>query len=453
MELYAVFLMTAFACGLCIFLFLQSAKTNLFSLRNVFMLVWFYYGFSVGIDLLTGVEIPYTKGEPDLMDPATWPAVVFVMGNYISCGLVFLFSYNVSSTKEPRAIDHRYDIRLPASWFLIAVHVFAGYAYISIFFGMTRMERSSLASISTYYKFVCLLVPLVLVLDIVIMTTSGDEKKSRLAAFLMLPLSLVTGHRTYVLFVFLIAAFRWRPRIRARMLMAGVLCGVFVFVGKTAYAMSLSWYQGEAISLAMFYEYSQLSLSDLDAGASYWIAMFYTQEPTPWWCGYSYVQLPMDITWPRFLGGSDVTTLAEDYVWRYHVDFASRGGGLAFSAIAEAWLNFGYFGSIILGAFWGVTARYFDNRPRGVAFYIYLLIVVRLFRSDFATLYKNWVLVWGSMFFVVVVGLVVYTVLAELNSPQRLQQLGIAPSPRPATPSRSANANQSRPSKQRDRAA
>ena len=291
---------------------------------------------------------------------------------------------------------------------------------------MTRMERSNLAAISTYYKFVSLLVPIVLILDIVIMTTSGNEKKSRLAALLMLPLALVTGHRTYVLFVFLIAAFRWRPRIGARTLVAATACGLFVFIGKTAYGIGLSWFQGETVSLAMFYEYSQLSLSDLDAGASCWIAMFYTQEPSPLWLGYSYVQLPIDITWPRFLGGSSVSTLAESYVWRYHVDFASRGGGLAFSAIAEAWLNFGYLGAVFLGAFWGTAARYFDSRQRDIPFYIFLLIIVRLFRSDFATLYKNWVLVWGSMFFVVMVGLIVYTVLADAKNPQRLQRLGIA---------------------------
>jgi hypothetical protein len=92
---------------------------------------------------------------------------------------------------------------------------------------------------------------------------------------------------------------------------------------------------------------------------------------------------------------------------------------MAFSAIAEAWLNFGWLGPVLLGHVWGAAARFFDGRSRGICYYLFLILTVRLFRSDFATLYKNWIVVWGSLFCVAIVLLIVYTVLTEAHQLSR----------------------------------
>lgn len=413
MEYFAIIVMTVFAVALTVVVIAVSQETNLYSIRNLFVAVWLYYGFSVGIDLAMGVEIPYVQGEADLMNPNTWGAAAFVMWNYVLCGVAFLLTYTFVGVGTPRAIDHRYDLRLPPDWVFVVVHLVAVAGFARLFLGMSRMERMAMADTSTLYRFACLLVPLVLVADIVVITCT-EGKQGKLAFWLALPLALVTGNRTYVVFIALAAAYRWRPSCRGWKLAAIVLmCGLATVTLKTAYGVGHEWWLTGEISLATTYDALQLSLCSLDAQASYLIAVFYTQEPSPWWLGYSYTQLPLELSWPRFLSDGNVLTLGEAYVWQYHEAFARNGGGMAFSAMAEAWLNFGYVGAVLLGVFWGVVAKVFDCLPRGFAFYIVLFMVARMFRSDFASLYKNWVLVWGTLFCVVMGCLLAYTILVD----------------------------------------
>jgi hypothetical protein len=416
-ELFAIFAMTSFAFAVFGLLIVSSQNTNLYSIRNLFMAVWLYYGFSIGIDLLTGVELPYTPGEAYMMDPSTWGSVGFVMWNYVICGIAFLIAYTVLGTSSPCVVDRKYNLRLPPTAVLIAVNLLAAATFYSIFFDMSRMERMSMASTSPMYKFAGLLIPMVLALDIVVIV-SGQDRKALTAFVAAVLVALITGNRNYVLIAFTVAAFRWRPALRGWKLVGmAVACGAVVFMFKTAYAVGQGWLLGEKVDLAMIHENLQFSLSGLDAGASYVIAIFYTQQDSPWWLGESYLLTPLYMTWPRFLGGMGVSTLAEDYIWSYHPRIASQGGAMAFSAIAEAWLNFSYAGSMLLGAFWGAVARFFDSRPRGIGFYIVLLMVIRIFRSDFATLYKNWGLVWGTLFVLILLVLTAYTVLSRPSRP------------------------------------
>jgi len=410
--------MTTLAIVIFLWLIASSQHTNLYSLRNLFLAVWLYYGFSVGIDLITGAEIPYTAGELNLMDPSVWNRVAFVMWNYMLCGLCFIVTYFIAQGKTViRPVDLRYQLRTPPFWVLILVHTIAAYVYTTSFYSMNRMERIAASQLHVSYKFVILVIPVALAMDVLVILCSTG-RKALFAWCLALILSLVTGNRSYVLFVFLAGAFHWRPAVRGWKLV-GMLtsCALFIFMGKTAYSVALSWSVGDRVDAAMVFENLKFSLSGLDAYASYLIAAFYINDPSPHWMGYSYTVTPFMLAWPRFLGGFDVSTLAEDYVWTYHPVIAARGGAMAFSAIAEGWLNFGYAGAALVGVFWGLIANWFDRKPRGMMFFIVLLMIARLFRSDAASLFKNWVLVWGSVF-VLAIGIVsIYTVMMEPTRP------------------------------------
>ena len=432
MSFFLITAMTLSAVAAYCWLIASSHRTNLYSLRNLFLTVWLYYGFAVGIDLLTGSEIPYAAGEVYMMDPSTWGLVAFVMWSYILCGVSFIATYFVmQGSQESRPLDLRYDLRTPPEWCLILLHVAAAYIYVQVFFGMDRMERIAMAQLHASYKFATLVVPLTLAFDILIVFT-GHTRKAIVAISLALLLALVTGNRNYILFVFLVGAFHWRPALQGWKLIGMVSsCAFLIFAFKTLYSVALGWSMGERVDAKMIYENLQMTLSGLDAYASYVIAAFYSDQPSPLWLGKSYVQTPILLAWPRFLGGINVSTLAEDYVWRYHTATAARGGGMAFSAIAEAWLNFGYLGAPLLGIFWGAVANFFDRRPRGVMYCILLLMIARLFRSDAASLFKNWVLVWGAMFVVALTALTIYTVIVEPKwSQSRRVPLG-APRRRP----------------------
>ena len=425
MPFFLITTMTLFAVIAFVGTVLASQHQNLYSLRNLFMAVWLYYGFSVGIDLMTGAEIPYTAGEVYLMDPSNWGSVAMVMCCYVMCGIAFMVTYAVMQGGDKIVpIELRYKLNTPPGWALILIHAMAAWVYTEWFLGMDRMSRIAMSQLHVSYKFATLVVPLTLAMDIIVVL-SAKERRAALAVLLALTLSILTGNRSYIMFFVLIIAFRWRPALYGWKLVGIVGGSAFmVFAFKTLYAVGFAWWQGARIDSGMVYDYLFLTLSGLDADASFGIAVFYTGQDSPWWLGKSYVQTPLLLAWPRFLGGIDVTTLAEDYVWKYQTRTAERGGAMAFSAIAEAWLNFSYLGPILLGTFWGAVANFFDRRPRGIAYFVVMLMIARLFRSDAASLIKNWVLVWGTMFVIAMTALTVYSAIVDED---RKKLLAVAP--------------------------
>jgi hypothetical protein len=140
------------------------------------------------------------------------------------------------------------------------------------------------------------------------------------------------------------------------------------------------------------------SFSVLDGAASYSMFVAFLQSgEAPMWLGSTYLEIPLRMSWPRFLGSFEVRTLAEQYSWHFAPTMAAYGGGLGFSALAEAWLNFGFAGPALLGAVWGAVCKHFDTRPRGIAFFLLAMMMLRVFRSDFASLYKSVLFVPGVM--------------------------------------------------------
>ena len=416
MPFLQITVMTCLAIVLFCWAIATSQRTHLYSLRNVFLAAWLYYGFSVGIDIITGAPIPWVPGEVHMSDPSSWHSVAFVMWCFVLCGVAFISTYTLlQGGRMPKPIQLRYQLQSPPEWVLVLLHILAAWIYSEWFLGMDRMARIAMVQLQVTYKFAVLVVPLALAMDILIVLSSG-HRKALTAVVLAIVLSLLTGNRTYVMLMLFVAAFRWQPSITGWKLVAGVVGAiVMLFSFKTLYGVGLAWLQGERVDSRMLVEQLRFTLSGMDAHASYAIAIFYTDHASPMWWGSSYIQKPLLLAWPRFLGGIDVSTLAEEYIWKYHTRTAERGGGLAFSAMAEAWLNFGHMGPVLLGACAGAMTNFFDRRPRGVLYFTVLFMVARLFRSDAASLFKNWVLVWGTMFVVAMTALTVYTVFVEYD--------------------------------------
>jgi hypothetical protein len=421
MAHYGILAMTLAAAAVCL-LSLWESRGNPYTAKNLFLAAWLYYGFSAGFDLLTGAEVPYKWGEVDLLGPAARGDTARVMLHYWTCGAAFLIAYHIGRRRSGLPVDRSYGIQVPPAWMLVAVHVAVAAVFAAFFLDMDRMTRAAMVQASARHKFLLLLVPLVLALDMVLIVQCRD-RCGRLAWALSLALSLITGNRVYVLLVFLVAVYRWRPRLTGWKLASMIGgCALVIFSFKIAYSVGLGWWQGDRVDASMIYANLQFSLAALDAHASYLISVFYLRQASPLWLGASYCEIPWCLTWPRFLGGHDVRTLAEMYMQTYHPDLAARGGGMAFSAISEAWLNFAGAGPILLGLVWGVATRCFDRARRGCAFYVFLFMTARLFRSDFATLYKNWIVVWGLLFASVLALLAAYTILLQVQRALRAQR-------------------------------
>ncbi|MBM3300409.1 MAG: O-antigen polysaccharide polymerase Wzy [Deltaproteobacteria bacterium] len=126
--------------------------------------------------------------------------------------------------------------------------------------------------------------------------------------------------------------------------------------------------------------------------------------------GYTYTVLPMMMTFPRFLTEMPVQSLSEQYVFRYAQDVFDRGGGMGFSALAESWLNFGLFGPPLFGLAAGVLTKWLDRSPRGLFYFLMVIVLLRYFRSDFASVYKSWIVVFGGLV------VIIYTILKLLGN-------------------------------------
>ncbi len=111
--------------------------------------------------------------------------------------------------------------------------------------------------------------------------------------------------------------------------------------------------------------------------------------------GASYVEA-VQVFVPLFLWPDRPTTLAQRYVAEYYPALDARGGGSAFSFVAEAWWNFGHvFGPLLAGALLGALLMLLHERarrrPHGIVQRLvpYLVFIVLLFhRSQLSASFK-----------------------------------------------------------------
>ena len=406
--------MTAFLTlsGLVLLLFgLATARNNPYSLRTLFLLVWFAYGFSVGIDLLMGCEIRVLFNQIDLNDPSWNKEIHLAMLLYLACGFSFLVTYQLLGSQELEPIDQKFPFQIPPAWLLLGIGLAVIGIYVQQFLGMTRIERAAATSESLFLKGLVFSI-LLLTAFYMLIVLACDDKRAWLAVGMIIFLGLVTGTRNYILMGLFVGAFRWRPQVkpvRIAVLGSGALFTLMFY--KFIYGYLLMLYNQEHVSLmAMFDQYYRFSLSGMDPLPSYTIIADVLQDDPQWYLGRTYWEKSLLLTWPRFLGSFEVYTLGEIYTMETR-RLNHDDGQLAYASIAEAWLNFGYAGPFILGIVWAACARYFDSRPRGIAYFIFAIMTWRVFRSDFASMYKNWIIVLGFCFLVSYIAMKIYTML------------------------------------------
>jgi len=87
--------------------------------------------------------------------------------------------------------------------------------------------------------------------------------------------------------------------------------------------------------------------------------------------------------------------------------------------MGEAWLNFSYFGPFLVGLFAAIIIKYFDTTPRGLFYWVMLMMVFRFFRTDTASLFKSWFVVQGGTILIVLISLKFIWDLRELLKVER----------------------------------
>jgi len=261
----------------------------------------------------------------------------------------------------------------------------------------SRQTRSLLLDQDISFKILSVMLLLARALDLIFIVVSDDRRQATVVMIAGTLLGVIVGDRTWALFFPLVLLMRYNVKINRRQLIGIAFVGFLLVVSwKTIYARALAFFTtGTPFYFPESLPY--LSLSRIDATSSFRIfATFLKMGNSPYWLGSTYVKIPLAITWPRFLTDDPVLTLSEQYIWSFVPDAAARGAGMGFSALAESWLNFGFLGPILLGLTWGLLARFVDHKRRGLSFFVMAIMTIRLFRSDFASLYKNWVVLLGG---------------------------------------------------------
>jgi hypothetical protein len=363
---------------------------------DVFMLAWFYYGFAIAIDILLGLEIQGIPGMSDFSDDSSRELLVYVLGYYLLCGGAFFLAY-VWLGKTPRSLRPSQPVILPPLPVLIGAHVVllvlltqAGY------FGLTRPQRMLLISDSLPLRLMVHSMAVLRAIDLVVIVLSTRKNYVLGAAAAAICLGLASGGRMELMSIILILVLKYRFSCSRVKFAAVIVALLAVFAcWKTTYQYVYDHFFEPGTNRSVL-EYANTSLSGIDSYASSLIAVIGLEEECPYYLGKTYTYDIVQAALPREWRDADFLPLSQQFDWDYLPERAEEGISMAFSAIAESWLNFGVLGPLLLGLVFGIAARVIDTRPRGVAFYIFALVVFRLFRSDFASLCKNWIVIYGG---------------------------------------------------------
>ncbi len=380
----------------------SKTKVTIASIGDLFMLMWFYYGFSMAIDVMLGFEIPYTSGAPDFADANYHSYVVISLAMFMACGITFFLSYQV--TQPTLSVSSQIAFResssgaryLPPLWLLLALHLGLLVSFGGEYFYLSRQERGLLLDGSIYFRMLMLLLVCTKALDVLYIILSPSRITTAAVALIASTLGILSGDRSDFVVVVICLLLKYRFACSRRLFVCLAILAIVVFgTWKAVYTYTIETVlYGEPDW--KFVKSSSSCLSGIESYGSHVVLTTYLQEDCPYWLGSSYITQPFLMSLPRSLRGDSEVTLSQSFTSEYHPEVAKRGGSFAFSALAESWLNFGYYGPLLLGAFWGITAKRFDTGRRGIAFFVFAFITFRLFRSDVASLWKSWVIIFGG---------------------------------------------------------
>jgi hypothetical protein len=364
---------------------------------DIFMLTWFYYGFAIAIDILLGLEIQGIPGMTDFSDDASRELLVHVLGYYLLCGGAFFLAYSMGS-KSRRPLRAPGAVILPPLPVIMLAHLvlFVLLAHAG-YFGMTRTQRIVLISDSLYLRLLVHSMAILRAIDLVAIILSDRKSYVLFTTLAALCLGLASGGRMELMAILLILVLKYRFSCGRVKFAAAVVVLLAIFAcWKTTYQYVYDHFF-EAGNNRNVLEYANTSLSGIDSYASSLIAVTALEEDCPYYLGKTYTYDLVQAALPREWRDVDFLPLSQQFDWDYLPQRAEEGISMAFSGITEAWLNFGIAGPILLGLVYGVLAKVIDSRAHGVVFYTFALVVFRLFRSDFASLCKNWIVIYGGV--------------------------------------------------------
>jgi hypothetical protein len=372
---------------------LRTGQHDLSDMTLFVVLLWFYYGFSVPIDILIQGRTSTVWFEIDYWSQAGTYGVIL-------CSIAFyLFAIGAAlGSKLPlkKIRISIFKISPPPFWLVIVClcAVFA-VSYEEVV-SLTRMERSK-AGGSVSSKLINFLEFFVLAVSCIYILVAPHTGKVKTVLLLMVSLAIFSGDRSSAMLPVFAALIRFRPKVsRKQIIIIGFAFITLLFLWKPTYTCIRLSLAGETIELAKVFK--DYGLSMIESSASYNMLVWSLTEDLSmdWPSGYSLLILPVLIGMPRFLLDVGQKTLGEAFLQQYRPELLERGGGAGFGGLPEFYLNFGWFGPLLLGFMVGICLRYAKTMHHGLVYFVLFLCLFRLFRSDVASIFKSYVVMFGG---------------------------------------------------------
>lgn len=367
---------------------------------DLFVLLWGYYAFSVPIDLLLGNRLEGSYLLPDMGHPALRPLVIEAYFQMLALLFGAMLAYRLirrrhqgPSTQAWQVGPAWMEVRVlpPLVPFLAALLALL-VAYQLSFETSSRAEIDEIVRGDPVAVMQSLIVDLTRAVAIVLLLLVPTRRQAFIVLGVGVLFTLITGSRTLIAYFVLLYIYRFGVTLGLRakwMLFTGAIA--ILALTKPLFAAIFSVIEGAEFDFDTDVETLLPSLSAFESidVYSYYVHFRLKEfDSAPLW-GYSYLVLPVLRAIPGFLGGgSSVPTLAEQYSVELNPFYADVPTGLAFSALGEAWINFRYVGPALIGFVLGVLMATIDRARHGLLFALFLLLILRFFRSDMASLLK-----------------------------------------------------------------
>jgi hypothetical protein len=402
MEFEKLFVLVIILPALVYFFFYchHQEQINPVNLKFQFLFYWLFYGFSVPLDFVFGFEIIQPWAKVDYSQEKYFNSMLLSIFLFYSVLIGFLMTYREASpicyeakSRETRLITIPYII-------LVAIIVIYFIYSLDDILSLSRMERNIQGENSSY-RILKFFETTLIASGCVFILYNKNIKNVHLLTILVLLLGAAQGDRSSIIIPIFAWLLRFKPTIKFRTLCLVGISGIFIlFVWKALYSFAIASVLGSEVTLGDMFQ--SFSISVIEPVSSYNLT---TWVITDWgigdiYAGYTIFVLPLIRALPRFLFEFEATTLAESFLSLYLPHIAATGGGRGFGIVAEFYLNFYLIGPFIFGILWGLISKFVNKNNSLVISFVFLLCNFRIFRSDVASVFKTYIILYGSIFLV-----------------------------------------------------
>jgi len=281
-------------------------------------------------------------------------------------------------------------------------------------------------NVDSSYRVFSFISNLFITFNTVIIIVARNKKLTTIALTSIIIMALYMGDRSTIFIAFFIALLVHKPKIHLFKSMTAIFATMLLFIFfKPTYNFVVADLAGkDHLSLSESFAQIDFSLSRIEGLSPYEVIITVMDDDSKKLrYGESYLVTMPKTVLPGSIYQSDEETLAVEFKKVYA---QSSMGYFGFSPIAEALLNFGLIGQLIIGTLFGMYLFFVASMRVGLFYYLNIMFIIRFLRTDFASLVKRYFMVESTALIISVVILVslyyIIQILKTKNQSSNLKQ-------------------------------